>query len=611
MAENYHNRPVGAWCDNNDNVIFTVWAPNADKVELHLIQPRDEIIAMDKDTHGYWTKTIPDPGQDVDYCFRLNGNTDRPDPASHFQPNGVHKESRLVRHAEFLWNDTEWKGLPLEEMIIYELHIGTFTPAGNFESAVSKLSDLIKLGINTISIMPVAQFPGERNWGYDGVHPYAVQNSYGGPEGLKLLIDAAHRAGMAVVMDVVYNHLGPEGNYLHEFAPYFTDKYKTPWGRAVNYDDKDSDGVRNFFIRNALFWFREYHLDALRLDAIHGIFDFSAKTFLREMAEETAELSNRGNRPLYLIAESNLNDINLITSLDNDGAGMDSQWSDDFHHSVHTLLTGENIGYYVDFGKMEHLTRALSENFTYDWRYSEFRKRRHGSSAANQPGHKFVVSIQTHDQVGNRMNGDRFGTLIPFEAQKLAAVCMLTAPNVPMLFMGEEYAETAPFLYFVSHSDENLIDAVRRGRKEEFASFDWKGNPPDPQAVETFEKSKLNWELRRKDRNRKMLDLYRDLIAIRKNHLDLSRCRKDNYSVENNGNVLFIFFNGKTQKLGAVMNFSAEETSTVVPDYFFKCAKLFDSADDKHAGPGSCAPDIIMPESPITLKPYNAVIYGK
>jgi len=609
MAENHHNRPVGAWCKKS-KIDFTVWAPRAEKVELHLIRPRDRIISMQRDSWGYWHTELDDPAQTVDYFFRLNGQTGRPDPASHFQPDGVHKASRLIRHDNFKWTDSSWTGIPLNKMIIYELHVGTFTPDGTFEAAMPRLKDLKALGINTINIMPVAQFPGERNWGYDGVHPYAVQNSYGGPDSLKRLIDAAHKEGLAVVMDVVYNHLGPEGNYLHEFAPYFTDKYKTPWGWAINYDDADSDGVRNFFIRNALFWLHEYHFDALRLDAVHGIFDFSAKPFLQEMAEKVADLSGNTGRKRYLIAESNLNDVSLITPLSEGGIGMDSQWSDDFHHSVHTLLTGEDLGYYIDFGKMEHFTKALRDNFTYDWRYSKFRRRRHGNSAADQPGHRFVISIQTHDQVGNRMNGDRFGTLLPFEAQKLSAVCMMMTPNIPMLFMGEEYAETAPFLYFVSHGDKNLIEAVRNGRKEEFASFGWPDEPPDPQAEETFEKSKLNWNLRVKEQNKRMLELYRELISIRNNHPDLSHCRKDNYTVSSGENILFVFFNHENQKLGAVFNFSDNETRTELTDSFVKCEKILDTADNKYGGPGEIAPKVVS-STEITLKPYNAVIYGK
>ncbi len=609
MAENYHDKPIGAWYDNG-RINFTVWAPKAEKVELHLLRPGDEILPMQRDAWGYWRTDIEDPGQTVDYLFRLNGDVDRPDPASHFQPHGVHKASRVVRHGEFNWTDSSWTGIPLEEMIIYEFHIGTFTPEGTFAAAASRLEDLKKLGVNTLNIMPVAQFPGERNWGYDGVHPYAVQNSYGGPNRLKSLVDTAHNMGLAVVMDVVYNHLGPEGNYLHEFAPYFTDKYKTPWGWAVNYDDADSDGVRNFFIRNALFWLDKYHVDALRLDAIHGIFDFSAKPFLKELAEKVAEFSATNRRKRYLIAESSLNDVSIVKSLAEDGIGMDSQWSDDFHHSVHTLLTGENTGYYIDFGKMDDLTKALRDNFVYDWRYSTFRRRHHGNSAAGRSGQEFVISIQTHDQIGNRMNGDRLANLIPFEAHKLAAVCMMTAPNIPMLFMGEEYSETAPFLYFVSHGDKDLIEAVRNGRKEEFESFEWSDEPPDPQAVATFEVSKLDWNLRNKKPNDKMLALYRDLISLRKNHPDLSRCIKDNYSVENDGEVLFVLFDHPKRKLCAIMNYSDREIKIGLPKYFYKCKIILDTEDEKYAGPGAIAPaSINNPE--ITLRPYNAVIYER
>ncbi len=377
-------------------------------------------------------------------------------------------------------------------MIMYELHAGTFIPEGTFDAVIPGLDHLKDLGINATDIMPVAQFPGERNWGYDGVYPFAVQNSYGGPDGLKRIVNECHTKGIAVILDVIYNHLGPEGNYLRDYGPYFTDRYKTPWGQAINFDGPYSNEVRNFFIENALSWLKNYHIEGLRIDAIHGIYDMSAQPFLPELAERVEEFSQQEGRKFYLIAESDLNNSYALRPRDSGGSGLDALWCDDFHHALHTLLTGETDGYYVDFGKIGHLVKSFREGFVYSGQYSAFRKRNHGNSSADIPPDRFVVFSQNHDQTGNRLKGERLSSLVSFESLKLAAGVVLLSPYIPLIFMGEEYGETAPFLFFISHSDPELIKAVRQGRKDEFKTFNWKDEPPDPQDIETFMRSKLD-----------------------------------------------------------------------------------------------------------------------
>ncbi|MFK8183980.1 MAG: malto-oligosyltrehalose trehalohydrolase [Phormidesmis sp.] len=481
---------------------FTVWAPLAAEVAVEMVaasgQPTAEHLPMRKDERGYWSAIAPEATAGTHYRYHIKESEDSspdswPDPASRYQPLGVHGPSEVIDHSAFAWQDRDWRGLELADYIIYELHIGTFTAGGTFESAIERLSDLVALGITAVEIMPVAQFPGERNWGYDGVYPFAVQNSYGGPDGLKKLVDACHQHGLAVIMDVVYNHFGPEGNYTGKFGPYTTGRYKTPWGNAINFDDAYSSGVRQYFIENALSWLRDYHIDSLRLDAVHAIYDFGAHHFLRALAEAVESFGISRRLPTYLIAESDLNDPKLIRPINQGGYQLDGQWSDDFHHALHTRLTGETIGYYSDFSSLETLASAIQNRFAYAGQYSPFRMRDHGSPATDLSSEKFVVCSQNHDQVGNRMTGDRFSALISFEGQKLAAGATLLSPYIPLLFMGEEYGENAPFLYFVDHTDQGLLEAVRQGRKEEFRAFHSEGTPPDPGSLETFKKSTLRW----------------------------------------------------------------------------------------------------------------------
>jgi len=467
----------------------------------------------------------------ADYMLQLPDGREIPDPVSRWQPRGVHGPSRVVDPNEFRWIDQAWRGLPLKEFVIYELHTGTFTPEGTFESVIPRLAWLRNLGVTAIEIMPVAEFPGGRNWGYDGVGLYAPQSSYGGPNGLKALVDACHRNGLAVVLDVVYNHLGPEGNYLSEFAPFFTDAYRTPWGDAINYDGPESDGVRRFFIDNALYWLTEYHMDALRLDAIHGIFDFGARHFLEELASAFHAQADVLGRQSWVIAESDLNDPRVIRPRDLGGYGIDAQWSDDFHHSLLTALTGETRGYLGDYDGLPSLRKAIAEGFVYDGQYARYRCRHHGASSKDRPGEQFVVFTQNHDQVANTGQGIRAAEKLSPERQKLASAVLLFSPFLPLLFMGQEYGETAGFHFFTDHGAPDLIEAVRKGRREELGAF-LANAFMDPQDPSTFERCKLNWELPGQQPHAGILAWYRDCLSVRKHEPSLSNCRKDLVRVE-------------------------------------------------------------------------------
>lgn len=590
---------------------FRVWAPLRENVTLKIISPTLKDIALHKDDFGYWSCDVGNIEPGSRYMFRLDNQIDRPDPGSHYQPDGVHAASEIIDHSEFRWSDEDWRNIPLPEMIIYELHVGTFTPQGNFEGVITFLENLKELGVNTIELMPVAQFPGERNWGYDGVYPYAVQNSYGGPNALKKLVNECHRLGLAVILDVVYNHLGPEGNYLADYGPYFTDKYHTPWSQAINFDDAYSFGVRDFFIQNALYWLKYYHFDGLRLDAIHGIYDFSARHFLEELTHKIKRFSKTQKGNYYLIAESDLNDIRIIRDPKMGGYGIDAQWSDDFHHAVHTLLTGERNGYYADFGKLEHLEKSMREGFVYSGQYSEYRKRHHGNSSREIPADRFVVCIQNHDQVGNRMLGERLSQIIPFEALKLAAGTLLVSPYIPLLFMGEEYAEDNPFLYFVSHTDENLIQAVREGRKREFSHFRWKGEPPDPQSSDAFINSRLDWQKQTDGRHRAMRNYYRRLIALRKEMPALKHPDKVNLTVRSiaDEKVLLLERHRMGLRVLAVMNFSDTQININSPEPRGRGLRLIDSYDQQWAGPGAISPKVVKAGDMISMGPFNFLIY--
>lgn len=590
---------------------FTVWAPLRQQVSVQILTPQERLLPMEKDDQGYWHLTATEVSPGSRYQFQLDGQITRPDPASHYQPDDVHKPSAVVDHQGFQWTDENWQVIPLEDLIIYELHVGTFTPEGTFEAIINRVPELLEMGINTIEIMPVAQFPGSRNWGYDGVYPYGVQASYGGPEGLKRLVDACHQQGMMVVLDVVYNHLGPEGNYTSDFGPYFTGKYNTPWGRSLNFDDAYSPGVRNFFVENVLYWFRDYHIDGLRLDAVHAIYDFGAKHILEEMADETRLLSQQLGRPFYLIAESDLNDVRIIKPKEQGGYGLDGQWSDDFHHCVHTLLTGEKSGYYLDFGKCELLEKTLREGFAYAWNYSANRQRYHGNFAGDRPASQFVVCIQNHDQVGNRMLGERISQLASFEGLKLGAATLIFSPFIPMLFMGEEYGEESPFAYFISHSDPDLVAAVRKGRKEEFEAFHAEGDPPDAQSPETFNDCVLKWHLRTEGKHKVILDFYRKLIQLRREIPALKNLSFQHQEVKSweTEKIVSIRRWSQDSQVFCILNFNSEAVTTDVISIEGNWQKRLDSTDEQWMGNGASLPDTLTSSKTLTLAAESFVLY--
>jgi len=510
-------------------VQFRVWAPNVSALAVQLSGGRN--VEMQRDGEDF-EAVIRDAAPGDTYSFVFGDGRTRPDPVSRSQPHGVHGPSQIVDPGAFTWSDQDcsdqdWKGIALEDYIFYELHTGTFTPAGTFAGVVSKLDYLRELGITAIELMPVAEFPGDRNWGYDGVDVYAPHSAYGGPEELRKLVNACHRAGLAVVLDVVYNHVGPEGNYLSEFGPYFTDRYRTPWGRAMNYDGPGSDGVRRFVIDNALYWLTEYHIDGLRLDAIHSIFDFSATHILAELRDRFHEQAAHLGRQAWIIAESDLNDVRVLNPRSMGGLGLDAQWHDEFHHAVFGYLTGANRWYLAGFDRLQQIQKVITEGFVHDGGYSAFRGRSFGSSSRDQPGQRFVAFLQNHDQVANTSQGFRLSRLLSLDQCKLAASLLLCSPYLPLLFMGEEFADTAPFLFFSGYGDPALAKAVTEGRFKEFEEWARGGDFADPQSPETFERSSITWSLLDESEHNSMLRLYRDLIALRKRWPCLNNGRKD------------------------------------------------------------------------------------
>jgi len=577
-------RPDGR-CD------FLVWAPKHERVEVHILEPRDRMLPLQPLDQGYHYALAQDVPPGALYRFRLSGQAEWPDPASRAQPQGVHGPSQVV-DSRFAWGDTAWRGLPLEQYVTYELHVGAFTPEGTFEAIVPRLDELKDLGVTAIELMPVAQFPGARNWGYDGVYPFAAQNTYGGAAGLKTLVNECHRRGLAVVLDVVYNHLGPEGNYLSQYAPYFTDLYRTPWGEALNFDRAHCDHVRRYFIENALAWATDFHIDALRLDAIHAIVDASATPFLQELGEALHQRGRELKRRIFAIPESDRNDSRIIRPIAAGGYGLDAQWSDDFHHSLHTLLTGEHEGYYADFGRLDQLARALTDGYVYSGQFSVYRQRSHGNASRDLPAHQFIVCAQNHDQVGNRRAGDRLTALVDFESLKLAAAMVLLSPNLPLLFMGEEYGEPAPFLYFTSHADPGLIEAVRKGRREEFARFHWQGEVPDPQDESTFARSRIRWELRQQGPHQSLREFYSQLLALRRDHPALAQPDKSRLKVsvsEQQQTLTMHRWHDANQAL-AVFHFGSAPRNLKLAMPAGRWRRILDSADEQWHGPGSSAP---------------------
>lgn len=493
---------------------------------------RSEEIPMEQAGKNLYRVRIEGRGLELHYKFLLKGAGGGafPDPYSSYQPEGVHGFSQVVDHDYYRWGDEDWQGIEWEKALLYELHPGSFSEKGTFAGVSEKLDYLLELGINTVELLPLTETPGRWNWGYDGVNLFSVNHNYGTPEELKELIDRCHQKGLAVILDIVFNHFGPEGNYLAKFGPYFTDRYKTPWGAAVNFDDTGSAAVRRMVLDSVSHWVERYHFDGLRLDAVHAIKDCSRPHILEEIAAAARALEKKLGRRIAIIAETDANDVQLINSTGEGGYGLDAQWMDDFHHTVHTVLTGEENGYYQDYGRIEDLEK-VSGNYLYTGEYSHFWKMNRGSDAAAVPGSRFVVAIQTHDQVGNRARGERLSQLVDFPYLKAAAGLLFTAPYIPMLFMGEEYAEETPFLFFTDYQDPELKKAVVRGRREEFASFGW-GDIPNPEDEATFLASRLTPRDRWRPHQQQLFNFYRDLIALRRNHPALNKPDKSGTAVK-------------------------------------------------------------------------------
>ncbi len=493
---------------------FEVWAPLAKTLS---VQINDVLHPLQSGAGGWWKADVAQGGAGADYAFVIDDGDPVPDPRSASQPAGIHGPSRVVDHSLFPWTDTNWQARPLSSAIIYELHIGTFTPGGTFTSAIERLDYLLSLGVTHLEIMPVAEFSGPWGWGYDGVDLYAPHHAYGSPDDLKRLVNACHQKGLAVILDVVYNHLGPAGNYLSKFGPYFTEAYNTPWGDAVNLDHRGSHEVRRFFSDNALMWLRDYHFDALRLDAVHAFVDSSAVHFLEYLSTQVDALSAQLGRYFTLIAESDLNNPRIVMDREAGGYGINAQWNDEFHHALHSILTGETNGYYEDFGRIEHFARALRNAYVYDGTYSLHRDRIHGRSIGGLSGHHFVVCAQNHDQIGNRAGGERLSHLVSLGRQKIAAAMVLTSPFLPMLFQGEEFGSSSPFQYFSQHEDKELGRAVSEGRTNEFKAFGWDpAQVPDPQNEQTFKNSTLNWAEADAGPHADLLAWHKKLITLRR-----------------------------------------------------------------------------------------------
>ena len=503
---------------------FTIWAPSVDRVAVKI---GDIAYPMNgPDERGWWRAIVEQATPGTDYGFVLDDDPKAyPDPRSLWQPQGVHGASRLYDQEAFLWTDQSWQAPPLGRAVVYELHIGTFTEEGTFDAAIERLDYLVELGVTHAELMPVAAFPGAQGWGYDGVALFAVTEVYGGPDGLKRLVNACHQRGLAVLLDVVYNHFGPVGNYTGKYGPYLTDKHHTPWGGAVNFESERSDEVRRFFCDNALMWMRNYHIDGLRLDAVHEFIDRSAIHFMEQLSSEVTRLGCESGRRLVLIAESDLNDPRVVKSSEEGGYGIDAQWSDDFHHALFTVLNADagEKGYYEDFGSIAKLAKSLTKTFVNDGSYSKYRRRSHGRPVSKLSPHQFFGYIQNHDQVGNRATGDRIEQIIGMDRAKVAAGIVMTAPFIPMIFEGEEFAASTPFQYFADHEEPEMAKAVKNGRRAEFAAFGW--NPediPDPEDIKTFNRSKLNWNEVDQGKHAEMLAWYRTLVRLRRNSASLN-----------------------------------------------------------------------------------------
>ena len=606
---------LGATFERERGTVFRVWAPAAEAVEV-VLEDGARIEPLALLAHGVHGGTLTDVLPGAHYRFRLHRRdrepVDRPDPASRWQPEGVHGPS-AIDGLEFPWTDHEFRALPMHRQVLYELHVGTFSTAGTFEGVIEHLGELVRLGVTTLELMPVWQFPGARNWGYDGVLPSAVQDSYGGPEGLRRLVDEAHAHGLAVFLDVVYNHLGPEGNYLSDFGPYTLEGRETPWGAGLNWDGPGADGLRRWVIENAVGWVRDFHIDGLRLDAVHGIFDTSAVHVLEELTRAVHNEGERLGKPVFVIAESDLCDPRLVRATEVGGYGLDAQWSDEFHHALHVALTGEDDGYYEDYTGLDDIARQLRDRFAFAGRWSPHRGRTLGRAARELPYDKFVVCTQNHDQVGNRMLGERSSVLFGFEGQKLAAAAMLTSPFVPLLFMGEEHGEVAPFQYFVSHGDEVLVEAVRRGRRAEFAAFRDRGEPPDPGDPSTFARSQVDHgQKHAAGEHGALYALYRHLIELRRERPLLTDPDAPDVIARRLPGRQTLVLERFTEHRAHITVIHAEEESLAVEidARGFVWTRALDTADEEWAGPGAGSGPFLRADGVIELElaPQSVVL---
>ncbi|HEY0890798.1 MAG TPA: malto-oligosyltrehalose trehalohydrolase [Nocardioides sp.] len=499
---------------------YAVWAPRPERVRLLVDGPERTVVDMTRQEDGWWTpaSAVPATGE-IDYGYLLDDDPDpRPDPRSRRQPDGVHGLSRTFDPAAYAWGDDSWTGRQLAGSVVYELHVGTFTPEGTLDAAIGRLDHLRSIGVDLVELLPVNGFNGTHNWGYDGVAWFAVHEGYGGPAAYQRFVDACHAHGLGVIQDVVYNHLGPSGNYLPLFGPYLKEGRNT-WGDLVNLDGPGSEEVRRLILDNVTMWLRDFHVDGLRLDAVHALVDASRPHLLEEMAVEVAALSAHLGRPLTLIAESDLNDASLVTPREAGGTGLDAQWSDDFHHALHVALTGETHGYYADFAPLAALAKVCERGFFHDGTWSSFRGRRHGRPVdrATMPTWRLVVCSQNHDQIGNRAAGDRLTAHLDDDQLACAALLTLCGPFTPMLFQGEEWAASAPFAFFTSHPEPELGRATAEGRLEEFAAHGWDPSTvPDPQDPTTFARSQLDWSELASERGERMLAVYRSLARLRR-----------------------------------------------------------------------------------------------
>jgi len=599
--------PPGARLSADGTCRFAVWAPARRRVDVVLHGQGGRSVPMAAGDDGVFRAAVAGIEAGSRYSYRLDDELERPDPASRHQPDGVHGASAVVAHRQ----PAPFSCPLLEDLALFELHVGTFTAAGTFAAASERLDHLVQLGVNAVQLMPVAQFPGARNWGYDGVYAFAVQASYGGPDGLAAFVEACHLRGIAVLLDVVYNHLGPEGNYLADFGPYFDGRYVTPWGPALNFDGPGSDGVRWHFISSACFFLEELGIDGFRIDAVHAFLDTSAQPFLQQLTGTLHERAARLGRRVHIVGESDLDDARVLLPAEVGGFGMDGQWSDDFHHALHTLLTGERDGYYQDFGGLEQLAVAYREGWVFAGEWSQHRRRRHGNSPRAFEPSRFVAYAQTHDQVGNRARGDRLAASLPLAKQKLAAAAVLLGPFVPMLFMGEEYGETAPFLYFTSHGDPALQAAVRAGRLREFAAFGWSADElSDPQAETTFARSRLDWSAREREPHRTLLELHRRLLALRREVPALQQPRKarlEVYAYEASG-VLAVRRRYDGHWAVLLLNFAEEPARLRLPLARGSWTKLLDTEDPRWRGAGSEVPAAVVGGEPELNLPATAAV---